>query len=299
MPLPYGQLHPNVQRSKGEGKARYAPHKPLLLLCLCDLAEDDGLDGPILRKTAELRLRFDSYWAICQPRWGGQPGLDLPFHHLSSQGFWEAKTKEGTPSRGPHSTDHVVLHETLLADLNDASVRDRIRHTLICEWFPEREQSALFTALGFTPAKLRRLEFTLPPPDPQLEATGRDARFRVVVVTQYRFTCSLTGYGAHTNNGHTMVEAAHIHAFARSRNNRPDNGLALSPDSHWMFDRGLWTCDDAHRVVVATEVFTEWGPEGEWLKSRHGQPLYFAEGVQLRPAHRNLAWHRTHVFNRI
>lgn len=109
MSLPYAKLNPNAQRSKGEGKARLAPHKPLLLLCLCDLAEEGHLDNPIQHKTAELRLRFDSYWAICQPRWGLQPGLDLPFHHLHSQGFWKARTKEATPSRGPHSTDHILI----------------------------------------------------------------------------------------------------------------------------------------------------------------------------------------------
>ena len=38
MPLPYTKLNPNVQTSKGEGKARYAPHKPLRLFCLIDRA---------------------------------------------------------------------------------------------------------------------------------------------------------------------------------------------------------------------------------------------------------------------
>jgi len=297
MSLPYSRLNPNIQRTKGSGKAGMAPHKPLLLLCLCDLAEAGCFNDPIQNKSAELRLRFDSYWAICQPRWGGQPGLDLPFHYLSSQGFWKAKTKEGTPSLGPHSTHYILLNETLLSDFNDSHKRDLIRHTIISHGFPESEQSALFTAIGFTAARLRKLEFELPHSNPALEATGRDARFRVTVVTQYRFTCSLTGYGAHTSKGHSIVEAAHIHAFAKSRNNQPDNGLALSPDAHWMFDKGLWTSDDEHRVLVADEVFTEWGPDGEWLKARHGQPLRFAHGVQLRPARRNLAWHRSNVFN--
>ena len=297
MPLPYTRLNPNVQRSKGEGKARFAPHKPLLLLCLCDLAEEGILISPTQHKTAELRLRFDSYWAICQPRWGGQPGLDLPFHHLSSQGFWNARTKEATPSRGPHSTDHILLSKTLLTDLNDAKKRDIIRHTLITTWFPEPEQSALFTAMGFTPAKLKKLKFELPVSDPKIEAVGRDARFRVTVVTQYRFTCALTGYGAHTKKGHSIVEAAHIHAFAKSRNNQPDNGLALSRDAHWMFDKGLWTISPEHHVVVADEIFTEWGPEAEWLKSRHEHPVKFAEGAQLRPSAKYLAWHRDNVFD--
>ena len=115
MHLPYSRLNPNVPRSKGKGggRARYAPHKPLLLFCLCDLAEEGLADGTLLHKTAELRLRFDYYWAICQPRWGGQPGLDLPFHHLSPQGFWKARTKEATPSRGPHSNEpHTTLRRT-------------------------------------------------------------------------------------------------------------------------------------------------------------------------------------------
>jgi hypothetical protein len=40
--LPYTKLNPNVQLAKGKGKARFAPHKPLLLLCIIDLA-DEGM----------------------------------------------------------------------------------------------------------------------------------------------------------------------------------------------------------------------------------------------------------------
>ena len=35
-------LNPNVSNAKGEGAARFAPHKPLLLLALLDLAEQGG-----------------------------------------------------------------------------------------------------------------------------------------------------------------------------------------------------------------------------------------------------------------
>lgn len=298
MSLPYNCLNPNVQKSKGAGNARFAPHKPLLLLCLFDMAEAGLVDGPVLKKSADLRLRFDSYWSICQPRWGGQPGLDLPFHHLSTQGFWEPHTKEHVQSRGPDGTDYVILSGELLTDLHDSQRRDSIRKLLVTAWFPDSEQSALFSALGFSPAKLRRLAFLTPNPDTELEQKGRDARFRVTVVTQYRFTCALTGYGAHTRHGHTIVEAAHIHAFSKSRNNHPTNGLALSRDAHWMFDRGLWTIDPQMRVLVAEEIFTEWGPEAEWLKVRHRDKVCFADGVALRPAERHLLWHRENVFGR-
>jgi putative restriction endonuclease len=116
------------------------------------------------------------------------------------------------------------------------------------------------------------------------------------VVTQYRFTCALTGYGVHTRSGSSIVEAVHIHQFSKSRNDNPDNGLALTRDAHWMFDEGLWTVDARNRILVAREVFTEWGPDARWLKSRHGKILHFLDGVALRPATRHLAWHRINVF---
>lgn len=294
----YDRLNPNIQNSKGTGKARYAPHKPLLLLCIIDLAEAGELDPPLLFKTPGLRLRFDSYWAICQPRWGGLPGLDLPFHHLSSQGFWNTFTKEGTMSRGARSTHHLQLSDEFVADLRNPTRRDQIRRQLIELWFPEAEQRALYSALGFTTEKINKIEWN-EAPDTGLESTGRDARFRVTVVTQYRFTCVLTGYGLHTQQGHALVEAAHIHQFAKSKNNNIDNGLALSRDAHWMFDRGLWTISETNRINVADEIFEEWGPEAEWLKVRHNQKPIYKKEAQLRPAERHLSWHRNNVFNSI
>ena len=93
------RLNPAISRNKLNGKARYAPHKPLFLLCLLDLAESGELKSPELGKTPELCLRFDSYWAIVQERWGGRPGLGQPFHYLSNQGFWQALGDDGRPSR--------------------------------------------------------------------------------------------------------------------------------------------------------------------------------------------------------
>ena len=288
------RLNPNVSRSKGEGTARFAPHKPLLLLALIDLAEAGELTRPEVGKTPELRLRFDSYWGIVQARWGGRPGLDLPFYHVSSQGFWTPLDGERRVSASADTTRVIRLDEGFLACLHDAVFRLEARLTLIRTWFPEGEASALLTALGISKAQAQRFEFTLREQPAEYAAKGRDARFRIVVVTQYRFACGLTGYGAHTRDGATLVEAAHIHGFAQSRNDHPDNGLALSRDAHWMFDEYLWSVDSEDpklRVIVADQVFTEWGDEAYWLKRRSGQPLQFLQGVTLRPARENLRRH--------
>jgi putative restriction endonuclease len=104
-----GKLNPSISRHKLNGKGRYAPHKPLLLLCVLDLAESGELKSAELGKTAELCLRFDSYWALVQERWGGRPGLGQPFHYLSNQGFWQALGDGGLPSRSLHTTDRIRL----------------------------------------------------------------------------------------------------------------------------------------------------------------------------------------------
>ncbi len=290
-------LNPNVSNAKGSGNARYAPHKALLLLCLIDLVADGSLATATLTKTPELRLRFDSYWRIVDARWGGKPTLDLPFFYLSRQGFWRPLTADELLAVSPEGTSSIDLDPGFFATLHDASWRDLARKILIETWFPADEQAALFVALGFSDAKIRRLGYHLSTPsDSEARAKGRDARFRVIVVTQYRFTCALTGYGLHTRTGATLVEAAHIHPFSKSRNDSPENGLALSRDAHWMFDEGLWTASDTGRVQVAREVFTEWGPEAAWLKARHDTPLTYLDGVVLRPAAEHLAWHRANKF---
>jgi putative restriction endonuclease len=129
-------------------------------------------------------------------------------------------------------------------------------------------------------------------------AKGRSARFRSDVLTGYRFTCALTGYRMNTDNEY-LVEAAHIHKHSESGDNDPRNGLALTRDAHWMFDRGLWTVDyqdGIYLVRVAEGKFEEESPIGRSLIQHNRERLYFPDTHDLRPDPRRLAWHRSSVF---
>ena len=48
---------------------------------------------------------------------------------------------------------------------------------------------------------------------------GRQARFRLRVMAAYNYTCALSRYRLTTITGKSVVDAAHIHQFADSRNN--------------------------------------------------------------------------------
>jgi len=90
----------------------------------------------------------------------------------------------------------------------------------------------------------------------------------------------------------SIVDAAHIHRFADSRNNDPSNGLALCKNAHWLFDTGLWTLDDDYRVGVATTKFSESGAEGLRLKTAQS-PKPKAQSLRAcRPDPVHMAWHR-------
>jgi putative restriction endonuclease len=129
---------------------------------------------------------------------------------------------------------------------------------------------------------------------------GRDARFKVSVISGYHFTCALTGYRLIASKStYVPLEAAHIHAHSKRGPDTPDNGLALTPTAHDLFDAGLWTVDDNLRIRVASSDIAESIlPGGSHFKlaDLHGRPLSFAPQVTLRPDPAHLAWHRREVF---
>jgi len=286
-------LNPNISRTKGEGAAKYAPHKPLLLLALIDLAEASGTGfQPRVALSVDLRIRFLEPWAVVAARWGTKPDIRLPFFHLSTQGFWKPLQNDGRPAQSPESTAAIELHPEFHALLMSPADRALARQILVQTWFPPAEQFGLFAALGCEPDTKAVQSIAEAEAAKAATATGRDARFRVQVVTQYLSTCALTGYTLTTTTGATLVEAAHIADFASTRNNDPRNGLALTPNAHWAFDEHLWTVDEKLRIVVAKDAFSDAGPEAFALRSFHGRSLHFHGRASLRPHEQYLAAHR-------
>jgi putative restriction endonuclease len=288
------KLNPNVSVRKGSGAARFAPHKPLLLLAIIDLAEAAGPSGLELRigVGAALRVRFLESWAIVFRRWDTKPEISLPFYHLSNQGFWKPFTAAGAMASDPHSTTIIELNSGFAGLLALDNFRELARHVLIQTWFPPDEQAGLYALYGEKPDDGALKTALDKEATAEATAKGRDARFRVQVVTQYIYTCALTGYTLTTAQGATIVEAAHIADFATSRDNDPRNGLALTPDAHWTFDEQLWTVDEDLRVVVSKHGFSDRSPEGQCLAALHGRPLFFHARASLRPEETYLAKHR-------
>ena len=281
-----------VDRSKG-----IAPHKPLLLLVVLELAKAGLINAPLLKLTPELAFRFSVYWSIVAHRRSQPPDFRLPFHHISSSKLWKPVDVDGRESKHRDTTASVLLTEEFFKALQSKVFCQSAGYTLISNYFEHTEQIALYELAGFDPPfDSSHLDELAIQADNEARAEGRTARFRVDVVAAYCHTCALTGYRITTITGHSIVDAAHIHQFASSRNDDPQNGIALCKNAHWLFDLGLWSIDDNYRVVVADDAFQEECPAQESLISMAGKRLILPRDNRCWPCPSHITWHRTNCF---
>jgi putative restriction endonuclease len=273
-----------------------APHKPLLLLVVAELAEQGRLER-ILSLSGELVFRFLAFWTVVANRRSQKPNIRLPFYHLRSDGCWTPLSEKGEPTLERLRATAAQIDDGFFACLNDPPFREELRRVLIARYFIDLgECAALYDLVGLP----------LPPDDvvkadaalwEESRERGREARFRLTVVPAYNYTCALTGYRCITTDAGSIVDAAHIHQFADSRNNHPQNGLALSKNAHWIFDAGLWSLDDEFRVIVAADRFDEAGDVAFLLKQMAGRQVQLPDKEEYWPDKGHLAWHRERKFS--
>lgn len=259
------------------------------------MVESGELPARVFTRTPGLVLRFRSYGALVADRWPSRLILQLPFFHLSSQGFWEPLDAEMRRAASPETCVVCELNADFFALLADPGFWLKARVVLVTKYFEPAERIALFESLGVAhteaaaPATSRVMEEA----EAAAKRKGRCARFAVRVCSEYRYTCALTGYRCVTTDGATIVDAAHIEQWARTQNDDLTNGLALSKNAHWQFDAGLWSADENLRVVINPHAFTEHGPEMLRLATFAGRHLQFDPTAKLRPNPASLSCHRT------
>lgn len=284
-----------LRPSSGGRSTRYgvAPHKPLLLLCLLDIYEEGDLPQKLTR-SASLTLRFRAYATLVSERWPTRLDIRLPFFHLKTQGFWKALDATLKPATAPENCVTIELDPEFLGALADPSFRLDARLILTRTYFTPTERVALLEAMGLRHRHMIEEESDrlIASAEEGARRKGRSARFQIGVVDGYRHTCALTGYRCFTDEGASVVDAAHIEAWAESQNDDLGNGLALSKTAHWMFDEGLWSVTEDLRIVIRPTRFTESGPDGLRLANFANQQLRFDPAANLRPSRASLRNHR-------
>lgn len=278
-----------IDRARGNP----APHKPLLLLVIMEMMEKGEIESPEVTLSPDIAFRFSVFWSAVAQRRKQRPEVRLPFHYLKSSGIWQPITGQGELSPDKRLTKSIRIDKNFFECLSNQKFRERARRVLIETepYFLPEERIALYSLLKIkrSAPKIREEEAAYK----TSVQTGRDARFRIeVVLIAYKHTCALTGYRMTTLGMESIVDAAHIHEFKDSRNNDPQNGLALSKNAHWQFDRGLWSLNDDYKVIVNKEKFIEEGVPGQRLADFEGRRIFLPSQPKYWPEHSYISWHR-------
>jgi putative restriction endonuclease len=100
----------------------------------------------------------------------------------------------------------------------------------------------------------------------------RDPQFREKVLRAYEHRCAVTGFRAALRGAYFGCEAAHVKWFACEGPDVVENGIAMEPTLHKLFDAGAWSLTDDRRILVSSE-FTGSDEAVARLRELHGKPL--------------------------
>ena len=228
----------------------------------------------------------------------------FPFYHLRSESFWSLKSLGDTvdDDRRPKHGTMIGRSATLDPDLhelmaNNAQARRRMRDVLIAYWFPERRGSVENVIRSRSRAneyeeQLRRDKATAS--DAQPDDDSRNQSFRRLVLQAYDYRCAATGWRIIIPGAGSLVDAAHLIPFKETRDDRPCNGIALTPTYHRALDRHLIApgLDMKWRV---SSVLDKRIMDNRPFLELEGQDVIFNGSQEHRPAPEALHWRICHL----
>ncbi|MBH0157303.1 HNH endonuclease [Fictibacillus sp. 5RED26] len=125
--------------------------------------------------------------------------------------------------------------------------------------------------------------------DTQISDLFTPTSFRDFTMVAYKGKCAVTGnvikYGKFLN-----LEAAHIRPKSHGGFFLPNNGLALSRDIHWAFDKGFFTLNDNYTLIVHPNL------ESDFLKNYNGKNIFIPNDNFLKPSVESIQYHRKNVY---
>lgn len=120
--------------------------------------------------------------------------------------------------------------------------------------------------------------------------------FHDLVMNAYQYRCAVTGKVIRYKEGNVdlfNLEAAHIKPQAHQGTFLPCNGIALSRDMHFAFDKGFFCISDDYKVIVSEKL------KGNWFYEEYnGKPIFVPKEPFFRPLDKFLKHHRENVFDK-
>ncbi|WP_437921500.1 HNH endonuclease [Sphingobacterium sp. LRF_L2] len=309
-------IHSFCRLKRGVTKYGLAPHKPVLLLTLIELVEKGLVLDNRFKVDVDLVGLFQENWRLLVNT-AHQPDFTQPFYYLQSDKvkghpFWKlhcysslsvnahiksVQTLAETVAYGSFTTE---LFELMIVDSN----RNIIRDAILANYFPDQcEQYYIHKQLndGFyhdvQSLVLNEPEVHYKHVSIQTEEDVfvRSGLFKRYIPQLYQDTCAMTGMRMRSTFKYNFIDACHIVPFAVTHDDKVTNGIALCPNLHRAFDRGLVSVDSEYRILVSSHV-EEDVTHPYSLNQLSGKPIILPKQIQYQPSQENLKWHREEVF---
>lgn len=293
-----------------------APHKPILLLTLVELIEKGLVPDNRFEVSVDLVGLFQENWRLLVHA-AHQPDFTQPFYYLQSdkangQAFWTLHPYPGfqinAHIKSVQALAQVVAYGAFAPELFQLLTLERnrafVRDSLLSTYFPAQQQEYYrhkqldqgfyrdMQALVLNDPEVRYKRVSI---QSEEDIFVRSGLFKRYIPQLYQDTCAMTGMRMRFTFTYNFLDACHIVPFAVSHDDKVTNGLALCPNLHRAFDRGLVSVDTDYRILVSSHIDEDIAHPYS-LARLSGKPILLPKQAQYQPSQENLDWHREEVF---
>lgn len=301
---------------RGVTKYGLAPHKPVLLLTLVELIDRGIVNDNHFTVDVDLVGLFQENWRllVTTPH---QPDFTQPFYYLQSdrvkgQPFWRLHPCPGAQInahiKSVHTLERTVSYGAFSQDLFllllNAEHRAVVRDALLATYFPQQRGSYYehkqlndgfyheVQALVLNDPEVRYKHVSITTEE---DVFVRSGLFKRYIPQLYQDTCAMTGMRMRSTFRYNFIDACHIVPFSVGHDDKVSNGIALCPNLHRAFDRGLVSIDEDYCIMVSSHIEEEVSHPYS-LSQLIGKAIMLPKEEHYQPAQENLAWHRREVY---
>lgn len=293
-----------------QGGTKYgkAPHKPVFLLTILELIDKQIIVENRVTITPELVATFKENFALLVDS-ANKDDFTQPFFYLKNEGFWFLQSKPDflldvyirSVQTLSDRLEYAYFADDLCSLLLNPKSRLHLKTVLLSTYFPTT-QAAYWQVKNAGRSYVQDLEnyllnekefpykTALLPADDEEIRFVRGGLFKKLVPKVYDFTCAISGMKVISIDGSSLVEACHIVPISVLGDDKVTNGIALCPNLHTAFDRGMIGVDDQLRVVVSPALADNVASSYN-LTQFHGQPLRMPFGKVHYPKMESFQWH--------
>ncbi|MBL7997200.1 MAG: HNH endonuclease [Candidatus Kapabacteria bacterium] len=312
----YLRLFEKLRIDKAHG---IAPHKPILLISILQSVQNGIQDTNRIYITAELVAIFQSNWnQLVTTKHDCR--FALPFYHLTSDKFWKLIPKSGFENLLQVSAsmrsfanlnaavEYACIDEELYSLMKDKNTSNILIQFLLDTYFPQSKGNFIPSIDGegglirdieekilHEPSVEYRQEIEkLIEQKNEEEVFMRGSIFKREIPRIYNNTCCISGMRIDASTSISMIDACHIVPFSISYDDTVTNGIALCPNLHRAFDRGLISIDQNYHVIVSSSFIES--VSNYSITAFTGKEIQLPKENKYYPLQENLLWHRQNRF---